>query len=247
MYDATPSLTRLYNYCPQRLNLWEENMKVVPAILEKNFDEIEKKISLVKDYADVVQIDICDGRFVKNTTWPFQSEDGRLKKILAEEEGLPFWEDIDYEFDLMVNNPESEIDNWVRAGARRVVLHIESAPSDKISEVIHEWKNAVDLSLAIGPATSLDNLYTYIHEINFIQLMGIERIGFQGQKFDKRVLENIKKIKRDFPNIEITVDGGVNLEIAADLKEAGADRVAVGSALFGSENVREFINLIQNT
>jgi pentose-5-phosphate-3-epimerase len=83
--------------------------------------------------------------------------------------------------------------------------------------------------------------------INWVQCMGIEKIGFQAQPFDARVLENIKKIKEMYPSILVSVDGGVNLNTAAQLVEAGADRLVVGSALFTSDSISDTLVKISNT
>ena len=66
--------------------------------------------------------------------------------------------------------------------------------------------------------------------------MGIDHIGFQGQNFDKKVIDKIKTTKAKYPSIPISVDGGVSLETAPELIAAGADRLIVGSAIFDSDN-----------
>ena len=91
---------------------------IIPAILPKNYEDLKNKIALVRGVVPIVQVDICDGIFVKTATWPFSSRaksrneveflnndlDEHFRRILNEEEGLPFWEDIDFELDLMVAN-----------------------------------------------------------------------------------------------------------------------------------------------
>jgi ribulose-phosphate 3-epimerase len=69
--------------------------------------------------------------------------------------------------------------------------------------------------------------------------MGIDNIGFQGQKFDARVIDKIRAVKERFPDIKITIDGGVSLENAQTLLDAGADRLVVGSQIFNSDNIVE--------
>ena len=83
--------------------------------------------------------------------------------------------------------------------------------------------------------------------INWVQCMGIEKIGFQAQPYDARVLENIKKIKEMYPSVLVSVDGGVNLHTAAQLVEAGADRLVVGSALFTSDSISDTLVKISST
>ncbi len=90
-------------------------MEIIPAIMPKNYEDLKNKIALVRGLVPMVQIDLCDGRFVKMATWPFHSEDERsLDNILNEREGMPFWEDIDFELDLMVANAMEDFDTYVR-------------------------------------------------------------------------------------------------------------------------------------
>jgi ribulose-phosphate 3-epimerase len=77
--------------------------------------------------------------------------------------------------------------------------------------------------------------------IQFVQLMGIDHIGFQGQEFDEKVIGRVKHLRLKYPGLPISVDGGVSLENAQSLFEAGADRLVVGSAIFNSDNFVEAI------
>lgn len=210
-------------------------MEIIPAILPKNFSEIEEKIELIKGIADFVQIDICDGKFVRSTTWPYWKEDENFTKILHEEIGMPSWEDIDYEFDLMIDNPtEDDARKWLSAGAERIVLHLES--SKDLTPVISVLSGLVEIGVAIDLKTDIEEIKKYEDKIQFIQCMGITKVGFQGQKFSPETIDKVKNIKSSYPNLKIQIDGGVSLENAHLLMEAGADRLVVGSALFESED-----------
>jgi pentose-5-phosphate-3-epimerase len=78
-------------------------IEVIPAILVDNYEELREHISRVASLVSVVQIDICDGKFTPHTSWPMQSSDqASVQGILNEEEGLPYWDSIDFEFDLML-------------------------------------------------------------------------------------------------------------------------------------------------
>lgn len=211
-------------------------MEIIPAILPKNFTEIEEKVDLIKDITDFVQIDICDGKFVKSTTWPYLKSDEDFEKILHEEKGMPAWEDVNYEFDLMIDNPnEDDARKWLSAGAERIVLHIES--SKDLNPVISILAGLVEIGIAIDLKTDIKELNKYENKIQFIQCMGIRKVGFQGQKFDPDTIEKVKLLKQTYPNLKIQIDGGVSLENASLLKIAGADRLIVGSALFESEDI----------
>lgn len=211
-------------------------MEIIPAILPKDFNEVDEKSSFVVGLADTVQIDICDGKFVPSTTWPYKKRDESFEQIVKEERGMPSWEELDYEFDLMIKDPtEDDVRQWLSAGAKRIVLHAES--SLDLTPVMNVLNGLVDIGLAVNIQTPLDVIEKYKDKISYVQFMGITKIGFQAQPFDPRVLEKIKECKEKYPELAIQVDGGVSLATAEQLSKAGADRLVVGSVLFGSDNI----------
>ncbi len=210
-------------------------MEIIPAILPKDFAELEEKIELIKGVAPLVQIDICDGKFVPQAGWPYKKQDNNFDAILKEEKGMPYWEDVDFEIDLMISDPEQEVEHWLTTGAKRIIVHFESTKN--MDRIIGELQGLVEIGIAIGLDTPVDDIAPFIHDIDVVQCMGIKRIGFQGEAFDERVLEKVRELKSRFPERLVSVDGGVNLETAEQLREAGADRLIVGSAIFASENV----------
>ena len=211
-------------------------MEIIPAILPRDFAEIEEKIELIVGLSKIVQIDICDGKFVSSTTWPYKKQDDNFEAILREERGMPEWEKIDYEFDLMVKNlTEDDARKWLSVGASRLVLHLDSTPD--LLPVISVLCGLVDIGIAITVNSSIDKIEPFKDKIQYIQIMGIDRIGFQGQKFNPKVLGKIEEVKKAYPHLKIQIDGGVTFENAALLKHAGADKLVTGSALFESENI----------
>ena len=188
-----------------------------------------------------MQIDICDGKFVTSTTWPYKKPDENFEKILHEDMGMPAWEDINYEFDLMIDNPtEDDARKWLSAGAERVVLHLES--SKDLNPVIAVLNGLVEIGVAISVKTDVKELAKYSDKIQFIQCMGIRKIGYQGQSFDAGTVNKVKELKTMYPNLKIQVDGGVSIENAPLLKHAGADRLVEGSAIFESDNIVDSYN-----
>lgn len=211
-------------------------MEIIPAILPKDFNEIEEKTSLVVGLAPIVQIDICDGKFVPNTTWPYKKRDENFEAIIREERGMPEWEELDYEFDLMIKDPtEEEARQWLLAGAKRIVLHAESAAD--LHPAMKVLNGLVEIGLALNIDTPLEVIGKYKDQISYLQFMGITKVGFQGQAFDSRVSEKIKKSKELYPNFRVQVDGGVSFTSADELKEAGADSLVAGSVIFASDNI----------
>lgn len=220
-------------------------MEIIPAILPKNFQEIEEKIELIKGLSRVVQIDICDGKFVPTITWPYWKADENFEAILREERGMPEWESFDYQFDLMINEPSADdARKWLSAGATSIILHLES--SKDLNQAIDVLKDLVEIGIAINNTSNSDDLNKYIDRIQFVQIMGIRKAGFQGQKFETSTLDKVKEIKTKFPDLKVQIDGGVNIDNALLLKNVGADRVVAGSAIFQSSDVVDTFEKIRS-
>lgn len=227
------------------LILKNQMVEIIPAIMPKSYRDLTEKFALFAGVVPLIQLDIMDGKFVKARTWPYGSADLEFTRIISEEEGMPEWETLGFEADLMIENPEKFVTKWVMAGAKRIVIHIESMKNfDAIRDAIPSF--FIELGLAINPGTSLSILLPYLDRIDFVQCMGIAKIGFQGELFDERVLENIKAIRKLKPELPISVDGAVNLETAKRLVDAGATRLVSGSAILRSADVSNAVEELQN-
>lgn len=229
-------------------------LEIIPAILPKNYEDLKNKIALVRGVVPIVQIDLCDGIFVPSKTWPFSSggiEDYSFQRIMNEQEGLPFWEDIDFELDLMVTDAVENFDIYTKLGPKRIIFHIEVVGNlenfkDFLEGIDIYVRESIQIGVAINPITPVEKIFPFVHHIDFVQCMGIEKIGFQGQKFDERVISNIKILKERFPDLVISVDGGVDLETAPKIIEAGADRLIIGSAIFNTDDIIGTIEMFKN-
>lgn len=233
--------------------------EIIPAILPTDLDDLREKMAQVSGLAPLVQIDVCDGKFVPSKSWPYvKGGMDEFARIKAEDEGFPFWDSLDFEVDLMVKKPEELVHDWVMAGAKRLVLHIESAPDilKTIENLRGEYGTAKDEAFGLEIGVALDiqtpneevyGILDLIDEdgnsiIDFVQFMGIDNVGFQGQEFDDKVLEKISDMRQNYPNIAISVDGGVSLDTAPDLISAGATRLISGSAVFESGDIAKAIH-----
>ncbi len=222
-------------------------IEIIPAVLARDYENLTETIARLSGVATIAQIDICDGKFVPSSTWPNGKEDLHFKAMLNEEEGMPGWEDLDFEFDLMIENPEEQIDNFVQIGAARIVVHIESTKDfgailksfDEKYGRSSEFSVAPQLGIALNVSTPNEVIEAFVDSVDFVQFMGIRKIGYQGQSFDERVLEKISTLRKAHPDVIISVDGGVNFDTARLLAEAGANRLISGSAILKSENVAD--------
>jgi ribulose-phosphate 3-epimerase len=213
------------------------NTEIIPAIMPQSFDDIREKSSRVAGLVEVVQLDLMDGVFVPEKTWPYISSSS--VDDVSDEIGLPTINGLSFEIDLMVDEPEAAALTWARAGARRVIIHIENA--HRITECIttcrKEFGNTVEVGIAQNIETPYEAIASHIGSVDFVQCMGISRIGYQGLPFDERVIPKIEDLRALHPELIISVDGGVNFESAPHLIKAGANRLVSGSAIFGSSDI----------
>jgi len=229
---------------------------IIPAILPKSREDLDEKLARLSGIASEVQIDIVDGRFVSSASWPYLHEEKEERPVLNGElhELGPF----KFEIDLMIEEPEKEIGRWVRAGATRITVHAET--THKLPEVIRDFQvkyghdkgfapGLLSLGLAINIATDTSFIEPFLDQCDYVQFMGIARIGKQGEPFDARVIPKIHAFHRKHPDMTIQIDGGVSRDSAAKLIGAGASRLVIGSALWNAPDLKEemdaFCNLVQ--
>lgn len=239
-------------------------VEIIPAVLPKNYEDLKNQVALVRGVVPVVQVDVCDGVFVKNITWPFLSKvekekneflennlDTHFLKILNEEEGLPFWEDIDFELDLMVSNAVENFDIYTKLGGRRIIFHLEAVGN------LEEFKNflegidsyvrdVIEIGIAINPSTPTEQIFPLVSNIDFIQCMGNDEIGYHGVGLNEEVYQKIKILREKYPDLPIAVDIGVNEITAPLLIKAGATKLVAGSAIFNTDDIIGTIERFKN-
>ena len=228
------------------------NIEIIPAVMPESFDDVGTKSALVAGLVETVQLDIMDGIFVPEKTWPYtRSGLDEFRGLIADKTGLPNSDTMRYEVDLMITEPEQAVLYWLEAGAARVIVHIESTErfgalietiraAFRQQEII-ENRKPIELGVAIDIDTPTEAILPFCHAVDFVQCMGIAHIGYQGQPFDARVIPKIRDLRNTHPNLIISVDGGVNFESAPQLVAAGINRLVSGSAIFTSDNPRDAI------
>lgn len=207
---------------------------IIPAILAKSEADFRGDWRHIKSVARSLHLDVGDGKFVKTRTWADPRVVGRLKiKNL--------------EVHLMVQHPERVVGKWVKAGAKRVIMHVEAmdAHPHLTSPLKGEGSNEfplplgermkvrgrrVEIGLAVNPATSIARLKPFLPFINFVLVMSVVP-GAQGRPFDRRAIAKIKTIKRINPKLVVEVDGGLNERTIPKVVAAGAERLVIGSAI----------------
>ncbi len=216
-------------------------MKIIPAINCGNFECVREKFQKAAEFSDWVQLDIADGKFIKHKTWNNPRD---LADLLAACRSLNF----NIEIHLMTENPQETIDDWLAAGAKRIIVHFEAlakaaekSSGNDLSDILNfileksAAKN-IEIGLAIAPKTSIEEIVPYLDKINFIQILAVEP-GLAGQKFQALILEKIKFLKNNaFANTIVEVDGGINPETAEMCKNAGADILAAASYIWDKQS-----------
>lgn len=231
---------------------------IVPAILPEDFDDLEEKLGMVSGMVPIVHIDATDGTLTPKASWPYRGEISHFLRIAEEAEAFPYWEDVGFEAHLMVNAPEEIIEDWIKAGAERLIVHKEVFEDEELSRFLSQYKNrfdvgnsylGVEIGLAVNMETTIESILPHVLEADFIHLMSIDSIGVQGNTFNDKIFEKIRDLKSVYPDTILSVDGGVGLETVEALKEAGVDRIVVGSHIFNAEDpeseLMEFLSIVE--
>lgn len=203
------------------------SIRIAPSILSGDFANLALSVKAVEK-ADLLHLDIMDGHFVPNITFG-----PAVVGALREHSDLPF------DVHLMIENPDQYIEDFVKAGADLLTVHVEA--TRHLHRTICSIKEyGVEAGVALNPATPLASIEEILPELDFILIMSVNP-GFGGQKFISSSLDKIKKLKSMLEERElekqIFVDGGVDKTNATALAMAGANVLVAGSAVFGRNNV----------
>ncbi len=217
------------------------SVEIIPAVLPKSFKDLEEHLGRVRGASTLAQVDVVDGRFARNRTWPYRDR-STFDTIVKEEQGLPFWDEFEFEFDLMIDNPHERVMDFVHAGASRIIVHAKAPGAVEALQLLADVREddqgafTVTTGLALMPDMQPDVLEQFDAIFDFVQVMGIDRVGFQGEAFNKRALYLVERLRRRYPNLQIQVDGAVGIDNAHALVKAGATRLIVGHAIFDADD-----------
>ncbi len=205
---------------------FELNYTIAPSLPAQSFEEIETLFETLRGTAREVQIDMVDGVFVPHVSWPFTEGDAHI----ALQKLAPYAHDFSIEADCMCMNPERYLETFIELGVKRVIVHAGSTERYDVC-IAHAKMHGYKIGLGVLNTTPKDFITEHIPQFDFVQVMGIEHIGVQGQPFDEKTLETIAWLRSLHPALEIAVDGAVNEDTILKLKSAGANRFAPGSAV----------------
>jgi len=199
-------------------------MEVIPVINCLDEECAIKKLHEAEKFSDWIHLDVADGRFTFNKTWGTPKAWAALRAK------------VNLEAHLMVEEPENCVDDWISAGAKRLIIHLETTSKEGVEKIIATAKKrGAEVMLAINPETPLRNLEPYIKDVSRYHLLAVHP-GLPGQKFLPTVLEKVKILRQELPDAKIEIDGGINPEVVRAVKAAGADIVVSGTYIFGGED-----------
>jgi len=211
--------------------------KIAPSILSADFTKLGEEIRAAeKAGADYIHIDAMDGHFVPNiTVGPM------IVKAAREVTDLPL------DVHLMIENPDRYIHDFVTAGSDLIAVHVEAATHlHRLLGVIRDA--GIKAGAALNPATPLSSIQHVLHNLDMVVLMTVNP-GFGGQGFIPEVLPKIEELKGMIDQkgieVDIEVDGGINVENIAQAARAGANVFVAGNAIFGSQDYAEAIALMR--
>lgn len=213
--------------------------ELAPSILSADFSKLGEDVSSIeKGGADFIHVDVMDGHFVPNISFG-----SAVMKSLNKITKLP------YDVHLMIENPDRYLEDFLTEKTEYITVHQEACIH--LHRTVQHIKGlGIKAGVSINPATSLTVIEEILDDIDLVLIMSVNP-GFGGQKFIPSALSKIERLAKIREErglkFKIEVDGGVTLNNAAQIANAGADILVAGSAVFGADDIvnrtREFKNL----
>ncbi len=218
-------------------------IEINAAILEKDFREIEVKLQKVKGLVDIIQIDICDGKYVPSKTFLSAGCEISAERLKVATKS------IELELDMMIDWQVSitgRFEKWLTVltilSPKRIGLHHTSIDDKNLTKIFNIIDpTQTEFGLGIHLDDTLDDVVERLKSFPFsyVQIMGIEKVGYGGQSQSEKLLPYIQAFHALRPDVPISIDGGVKLENVRVLKNARVTRMTIGSGLFKTDDIEQ--------
>jgi len=204
---------------------------IAPSLLASDFGRLSEEVQAVADAgADWIHIDVMDGHFVPNITIG-----PRIVEAVRSATSLPL------DVHLMIDRPERYIEQFVKAGASTVGIHVEACPHlhRTVAQIRETGARA---SVTLNPGTPASAVEPVLADVDQVLVMTVNP-GFGGQKFIANMLPKIETLRSWIRDSDVTleIDGGISEETIADAAQAGATAFVAGTAIFGAPNYKDAI------
>lgn len=206
------------------------SIEIAPSILAADFARLGEQVQEAVDAGiGYIHVDVMDGHFVPNLS--FGAIIVKAVKPITSAAGVVL------DVHLMIERPEALIPDFIQAGADNITVHVETCPH--LHRTIHQIKEGgIRAGVALNPATSLSTLEEILPEVDHVLVMSVNP-GFGGQSYIPNSTQKLKKLRhmlheRGLTNVEIEIDGGISVENAAKVAQAGATILVVGSEIFNN-------------
>ncbi|PJE58431.1 MAG: hypothetical protein COU81_00745 [Candidatus Portnoybacteria bacterium CG10_big_fil_rev_8_21_14_0_10_36_7] len=211
-------------------------MEIIPAILAKDFLEVQQKIKQVEPFCAWAQIDVVDGIFASNKTWDNPAE---LSNVTTS---------LNLEVHLMVSDLASEVDKWTKSQVKRIFFHFEKSANEGILNNLKEveillekvHKSGKEVGIALNPATDWKEIVNLLPKLDAVLFLSVNP-GFYGSPFLPEVIHKAQEFHLSYLYVIIAIDGGINNETIHLAKDAGINRACVGSFIFKSSDIEKTI------
>lgn len=208
------------------------SIEIIPAVMPRDlqeFQDITVKLSAVSKW---VHVDVMDGLFVPNISWPFVAP-GEIDGVYRA------YNTLKMEAHLMVNDPRTVAYHLIRRDFDRIIAHYESfKDDDAVREALEVWKaSGVEAGLAITAETPPEYLRRFAQWCDFFHVMSIDPIGSQGTRYDEALLIRVHELNNLVPGKIVSVDGGMNDSSVQKAVQYGASRIVVGSAIMKNQEI----------
>ncbi|MDO8514754.1 MAG: hypothetical protein Q7S50_04375 [bacterium] len=203
-------------------------IEIIPTYVPRDEEDLAAGAERIRSFTTAIHIDVDDGLFAPHITWPYVKQ-GEFRAF-----GLGAVRGLSADVHLMIEEPRELGIAFAHAGAVRIMGHAEAfADTNEAHGALNAWRQAgaKEVGLGLLLPTPFEVIAPLVPACDVVHLMSIATIGTQGIPYDPSAPARIAQFHMQFPEVKISVDGGVAESNIADLVRAGATRFGIGSAI----------------